>query len=97
MQSNICTDALDKLYKDLKPRGVTMSALFSKACGVALASHPRLYASCTPDGMGITYSTDIHIANAVSMADGGLITPVLKSCDTTDIYSLSRTWGGAQL
>ncbi len=29
---------------------------------------------------------------AVSMPDGGLITPVLKSADSTDIYQLSRNW-----
>lgn len=90
---NICTDALDKLYKELKPRGVTMSALIAKACGVALASHPRLYSSCTADGAGITYNKSIHVANAVAMPDGGLITPVLKDADTTDIYTMSRAWG----
>lgn len=89
---NICTDALDRLYKELKPRGVTMSALIAKACGVALASHPRLFASCTPDGKGMTYGERINIANAVAMPDGGLITPVLKDADTTDIYSMSRQW-----
>lgn len=91
MQSTICTDALDKLYKEVKGRGVTMSALISKACGVALAAHPRLWAACTPDGAGITYNDHINIANAVAM-DGGLITPVLKDADTTDIYTMSRTW-----
>ena len=40
----ITTDALDKLYKQLKPKGVTMSALLAKACGVALARHPIIYA-----------------------------------------------------
>ena len=89
---NICTDALDALYKELKPRGVTMSALIAKACGVALASHPRLFASCTPDGKGMTYNERINVANAVAMPDGGLITPVLKDADSTDIYSMSRQW-----
>jgi pyruvate dehydrogenase E2 component (dihydrolipoamide acetyltransferase) len=92
VQMNICTDALDRLYKELKPRGVTMSALISKACGVALANHPRLFASCTPDGAGMTFNSNINIANAVAMPDGGLITPVLKNADTTDIYTLSRQW-----
>jgi hypothetical protein len=91
MQATICTDAMDKLYKELKARGVTMSALIAKACGVALAAHPRLWAVCTPDGAGITYNERINIANAVAM-DGGLITPVLKDADTTDIYTLSRNW-----
>jgi pyruvate dehydrogenase E2 component (dihydrolipoamide acetyltransferase) len=89
---NICTDALDRLYKEVKPRGVTMSALIAKACGVALASHPRLFASCTPDGAGMTFNDHINIANAVAMPDGGLITPVLKDADITDIYSMSRSW-----
>ncbi|MEO0948862.1 MAG: 2-oxo acid dehydrogenase subunit E2, partial [Cyanobacteria bacterium J06641_5] len=33
-----------------------------------------------------------NIAVAVSMDDGGLITPVLQNADAIDIYSLSRTW-----
>ena len=44
MSYTITTDALDKLYKQLKPKGVTMSALLAKACGVALARHPIIYA-----------------------------------------------------
>ena len=40
----INTDALDALYKRLKPKGVTMSGLFAKAAGVALSKHPMLYA-----------------------------------------------------
>jgi pyruvate dehydrogenase E2 component (dihydrolipoamide acetyltransferase) len=68
-----------------------MSPLLAKACGVALAAHPRLFASCTPDGAGMTYNEHIHVANAVAL-DGGLITPVLKDADTTDVYTLSRNW-----
>jgi pyruvate dehydrogenase E2 component (dihydrolipoamide acetyltransferase) len=88
----ICTDKLDVLYKKLKPKGVTMTALLAKATGVALESHPVLYASCTPDGSGITYNERINIAMAVAMSDGGLITPVLKDADSTDIYTMSRDW-----
>lgn len=29
---------------------------------------------------------------AVAMPDGGLITPVLKDADATDIYTMSRQW-----
>jgi len=87
------TDALDALYKRVKPKGVTMSALLAKACGVALAKHPILYASCTADGSGITYNENVNVAMAVAMPDGGLITPVLKNADQTDLYQLSRNWG----
>jgi len=88
----ICTDKLDALYRKLKPKGVTMTALLAKACGNALESHPLLYASCTPDGSGITYNENINIAMAVAMPDGGLITPVLKDANATDIYSMSKDW-----
>lgn len=88
----ITTDALDALYKRLKPKGVTMSALLAKACGLALAQHPIIYAATTPDGKGITYGDAPHIAMAVAMPDGGLITPVLSNADTTDIYQMSRNW-----
>ncbi|PSC75275.1 branched-chain alpha-keto acid dehydrogenase subunit E2 [Micractinium conductrix] len=88
----IGTDKLDALYRKLKPKGVTMTALLAKACGVALEQHPLLYASCTPDASGVTYAEHINIAMAVAMPDGGLITPVLKDADATDIYTLSRNW-----
>ncbi len=38
------TDKLDALYQKLKPKGVTMTALLAKACGVALVGHPLLHA-----------------------------------------------------
>lgn len=88
----ITTDKLDTLAKRLKPKGVTMTALLAKATGVALATHPLLYAACTADASGITYNDSINVALAVSMPDGGLITPVLTKADSTDIYQLSRNW-----
>lgn len=86
----IATDALDKLYKQIKPKGVTMTALLAKAVAVTLQKHPVVNASYAPDA--IKYNSDINIAVAVAMPDGGLITPVLSNADQMDIYSLSRTW-----
>ena len=86
----IATDALDKLYKQIKPKGVTMTALLAKAVAVTLQKHPVLNASYVPDA--IKYSSEINIALAVAMPDGGLITPVLRNADQMDIYSLSRSW-----
>ncbi len=49
----IVTDKLDALYQQLKPKGVTMTALLAKAAGVALAKHPVLYAcECVWGGGG---------------------------------------------
>ncbi len=86
----ITTEALDKLYRQVKPKGVTMSALLAKAIAMTLQKHPLLYASYVENG--IHYNGDINIAVAVAMPDGGLITPVLKKADGQDLYSLSRSW-----
>ena len=87
---SITTDPLEAFYKQVKPRGVTMTALLVKAVAVTLASHPQLNSAYTPEGM--RFGAGIHVAVAVAMEDGGLITPVLRDAERTDLYSLSRTW-----
>ncbi|MDI9641818.1 dihydrolipoamide acetyltransferase family protein [Geitlerinema splendidum] len=86
----ITTDALDGLYKQIKSKGVTMTALLAKAIAVTLQKHPLINSSYTDQG--VVYHNAINIAVAVAMDDGGLITPVLRNADQADIYSLSRTW-----
>jgi len=86
----ITTDGLDALYKQIKSKGVTMTALLAKAIAATLKKHPLLYASYTEQGT--QYNTSINVAVAVAMEDGGLITPVLQNADQLDIYTLSRNW-----
>ncbi|MES1023696.1 dihydrolipoamide acetyltransferase family protein [Gloeocapsa sp. BRSZ] len=86
----ITTNELDKLYKQIKSKGVTMTALLAKAVAVTLQKHPLVNASYSEQG--IQYRSAINIAVAVAMDDGGLITPVLQNADQIDIYSLSRNW-----
>lgn len=86
----ITTDALDKLYKQIKSKGVTMTALLAKAVAVTLQKHPLLNASY--GNQSVVHPAAINIAVAVAMEGGGLITPVLQQADQMDIYSLSRTW-----
>ncbi|MBW4664458.1 MAG: 2-oxo acid dehydrogenase subunit E2 [Chroococcus sp. CMT-3BRIN-NPC107] len=86
----ITTEALDKLYKQIKSKGVTMTALLAKAVAVTLQKHPLVNASYSEQK--IVYHSNINIAVAVAMDDGGLITPVLQNADKVDIYSLSRNW-----
>ncbi len=88
----ITTNALDVLYKQVKSKGVTMTAILAKAVAVTLQKHPLINASYSD--RGIEYKSNINVAVAVAMDDGGLITPVLKNADQTDLYSLSRDWKG---
>ncbi len=86
----ITTDALDSLYKQVKSKGVTMTALLAKAVAVTLKKHPVVNAAYA--AQGIQYRSQINVAIAVAMPDGGLITPVLRNADQIDLYSLSRSW-----
>ena len=86
----ITTDKLDAFYKQVKSKGVTMTALLAKAVGVVLARHPQVNAATSAAGMA--YPASVNVAVAVAMDDGGLITPVLANADSTDLYSLSRNW-----
>jgi len=86
----ITTDELDKLYKQIKSKGVTMTALLAKAVANTLQKHPLVNATYTDQGT--QYNSAINIAVAVAMEDGGLITPVLRNAAEQDIYTLSRNW-----
>lgn len=86
----ITTDALDALYKQVKSKGVTMTALLAKAIGLTLKKHPLVNARFTDQG--VQYNPSINVAIAVAMEDGGLITPVLANADQVDLYAMSRSW-----
>jgi pyruvate dehydrogenase E2 component (dihydrolipoamide acetyltransferase) len=88
----ITTTKLDAFYKQVKSKGVTMTALLAKAVAVTLARHPQVNAATSADGSAMAYPAAVNVAVAVAMEDGGLITPVLAGADKTDIYSLARNW-----
>jgi pyruvate dehydrogenase E2 component (dihydrolipoamide acetyltransferase) len=88
----ITTTKLDAFYRQVKGKGVTMTALLAKAVAVTLARHPQVNAATSADGSAMAYPAAVNVAVAVAMEDGGLITPVLADADRTDIYQLARTW-----
>ncbi|MEO1003445.1 MAG: dihydrolipoamide acetyltransferase family protein [Cyanobacteria bacterium J06638_7] len=88
----ITTTRFDAFYKQIKGKGVTMTALLAKAVAVTLARHPQVNAATSADGSAMAYPPAVNVALAVAMEDGGLITPVLASADRTDIYTLARSW-----
>jgi pyruvate dehydrogenase E2 component (dihydrolipoamide acetyltransferase) len=82
-------DKFDDLYQQLKPKGVTVSALLAKAVGLALAKFPIINSSYSPEGT--VFNKDINVAMAVAI-DGGLITPVLKYANERTIVELGENW-----
>lgn len=85
----IVTDAFDALYAQLKPKGVTVSALLAKAVSEVLKKHPLVNAAYVEGG--IKYNKDINIAMAVAI-DGGLITPTIIKSQDMDIFAIGRVW-----
>merc|ERR1711988_2083557 len=85
----IVTDQFDELYKKVKAKGVSVSALLAKAVAMTLEKHPIINAAYEPGA--IKYNDDINIAMAVAL-DGGLITPTIRKANTMDIYSVGREW-----
>lgn len=78
------------LIQDVKPKGVTVSALLAKAVAMAVEKHPIINSSYDASG-GTVFNKDINIAMAVAI-DGGLITPTLKYANERDIFELGEDW-----
>jgi pyruvate dehydrogenase E2 component (dihydrolipoamide acetyltransferase) len=86
----ITTTKLDAFHKQVKLKGVTMTALLAKAVALTLVRHPLINAAY--GDAGISFPSAINVAVAVAMEGGGLLTPVLAQADRIDLYSLSRNW-----
>jgi len=65
---------------------VTLTAFLIKACAWALARHPAVNASYTPDGI-IRY-TDVNVGIAVAL-DDGLVVPVIQRASTLDLPAIA--------
>lgn len=74
----ITTNGLDKLYKQIKSKGVTMTALLAKAVAMTLQKHPLLHAYYSDQGA--VHRTAINVAVAVAMDDGGVDYTSLAKC-----------------
>ena len=85
----IFTDNFDALYAQLKPKGVTVSAMLAKAVTEVLKKHQIINAASVEGG--IKYNKDINIAMAVAI-DGGLITPTIIKAQDQDLFQISKTW-----
>ena len=62
--------------------------LILKACAAALQLHPHVNASF--QGEMIRYHRRIHLGIAVSVDEGGLITPVIRNCEGKTLQDIAR-------
>jgi len=89
---DIIMDGFDDLYQQLKPKGVSVSAMLAKAVALAIEKHPIINSAFSDaNGGSIVYKPDINIAMAVSI-DGGLITPTLTYANERSVIELAENW-----
>jgi pyruvate dehydrogenase E2 component (dihydrolipoamide acetyltransferase) len=62
--------------------------LILKACAAALQLHPHVNASFR--GEAIRYHRRIHLGIAVAVDEGGLITPVIRNCESKTLQEIAR-------
>jgi pyruvate dehydrogenase E2 component (dihydrolipoamide acetyltransferase) len=71
-------------------RGVKVTPLpfLMKSCAAALAQHPRVNSSLSPDGEALIYKHYCHIGVAVD-TDDGLVVPVVRDVDRKGLFELA--------
>jgi len=75
--------------KALNPElDLSYNDIILKACAAALELHPQVNASF--QGEAIRYYRRIHLGVAVSLEEGGLITPVIRNCQGKSLQDISR-------
>jgi pyruvate dehydrogenase E2 component (dihydrolipoamide acetyltransferase) len=88
-------DAVRAALKDKAAQeGVKLTPLvfIIKACIAALQKFPRFNASLDPTGENLIYKKYFHIGFAADTPNG-LVVPVIRDADRSDIYQLARALG----
>ncbi len=82
------------LAAEAEQRGVrlTLLAFITKALAAALAEHPTLNASLTPDGERLVLKRYFHLGIAVDTPHG-LVVPVLRDVDRKGIWEIAAEMG----
>lgn len=86
---DIGMDKFNALYRSVKEKGVSVSALLAKAVALAIEKHPIMNSQFSEEGT--VFVPDINIAMAVAI-DGGLITPTLKYANERPVTELAENW-----
>ena len=82
---------LETLMGAAKQAGISVTVAIAKACGLALQQHPKMNWCYQPDDKLIERD-QVDIGMAVAADDGGLVVPILRSCETRELAELNTDW-----
>jgi dihydrolipoamide dehydrogenase len=74
-----------------KGAGVSVTVAIARACGLAIARHPKMNWCYQPDDKLIERS-QVDIGMAVAADDGGLVVPILRGCESRELAQLNSDW-----
>ncbi|MGB5440999.1 MAG: FAD-dependent oxidoreductase, partial [Gammaproteobacteria bacterium] len=82
---------LEVLMRAAKSAGVSVTVAIAKACGLALKQHPKINWCYQPDDR-LVEREQADIGMAVAADDGGLVVPILRSCESRELGELNTDW-----
>jgi dihydrolipoamide dehydrogenase len=80
------------LQRAAKASGVSATVAIARACALAMARLPKVNGAWVP-GDRIAERPQVDVGIAVA-AQGGLVVPVLRGCESRTLAELSQDWGG---
>ena len=82
---------LETLMSAAKHAGISVTVAIAKACGLAMQQHPKVNWCYQPDDKLIERG-QVDIGMAVAADDGGLVVPILRSCESRELAELNTDW-----
>ncbi len=79
------------LMSAARAAGVSVTVAIARACGLAIAKHPKMNWCYQPDDKLIERS-QVDIGMAVAADDGGLVVPILRGCEARELGELNHDW-----
>ena len=82
---------LEMLMATAKSAGISVTVAVAKACALAITKHPKINWCYQPEDKLIERS-QVDVGMAVAADDGGLVVPILRSCETRELVELNSDW-----
>ena len=82
---------LEGLIRAAKAKGVSVTVAIAKACALAMAKHPKMNWCYQPEDKLIERA-NVDVGMAVAAEGGGLMTPVLRNCESRELEDLNEDW-----
>jgi dihydrolipoamide dehydrogenase len=81
----------EALLKIAKRLGFSVTVVIAKACALAMKKHPTMNWAYQPVDK-LVERDNVDIGVAVAAESGGLVVPILRSCETRSLDELTQNW-----